>query len=669
MKKRSRVLFLTLFLSNIAGATTHWQEIQTIRQACTCWPKEIGNIFNNMDLDNPRLSSVKTAYRNGDLPDACEKLLQYYANSKNARLLKTELPPVSEKTTPEAEAILEDTYTFQQVTGHTPRSADGHLTWTFRGQNNDIEWAWALNRHYPVRDLMSAYYETGNPKYIRYADTFIKDWIIQSRPYPAKKSSTEMWRGLEVAAREKYWAQIFYEFLETDFISPATRLLVLSSVSNHAHYNRHFHMRGGNWVTMEMTGLATVATAWPEFKQSEEWLEYSIDAMTKSLKEQVYPDGVQKELTSHYHRVALSNFSLLYDICRKAQKPLPKEFTTTLEQMWDYLAQTMRPSGYGLLNNDSDLDYNCERILDAASQYNRPDWENVASNGKSGTPLGSEPSFIFPWAGHLISRSGYDADAQWSFFDIGPWGIGHQHNDKLHLSVSAFGRDLLTDSGRFAYSGSIAEKFRKYALGSQSHNTILVDGEQQDDGPPSSKAPLSEKQYEITPDYDYACGSFNRFKNLKGSCTHTRSLHYQRGEFWVVVDQISTDRPRTIQALWHFHPDCALQKEQSRVLTDNPRGNLTLIPVGETDWKVELIKGQKSPEIQGWYSREYNTCEPNTTAAYSTSIQSDCRFIWVLFPSENTHPDIHAKVISSKNNTLKIRVYGKNYKQSVTIPL
>ncbi|MCL7764477.1 heparinase II/III-family protein [Polaribacter sp. Z014] len=77
----------------------------------------------------------------------------------------------------------------------------------------------------------------------------------------------------------------------------------------------------------------------------------------------------------------------------------------------------------------------------------------MATNGEKGTVPDGGNSFFYPWAGQLISRSSYDKEAHWSFFDVGPWGAGHEHSDKLHLSVSAYGKDLLVDSGRFAYSG------------------------------------------------------------------------------------------------------------------------------------------------------------------------------------------------------------------------
>ncbi|MEL7588565.1 MAG: alginate lyase family protein [Prolixibacteraceae bacterium] len=665
--KKTLIITLCLLWSVLLHGQLPWQSVTTPEEACAAWAARMNTIFQQLDLSKEGLQGVKAAYESGDLAGACRLLLRYY-DSRPASHSK-EHPPVSEQTIASADSILNDCFTFQRVAGRVPRRDDGHLDWSFEGPENDIEWAWALNRHYPVNTLLAAYFKTGNPAYARYIDQFVKDWIIRSWPYPAKKSSTAMWRGLEVSFRVKMWAQVFYDFAGTGFISPATRLLILSSLPDHAHYARNFHAQN-NWLTMEMSGLATLATAWPEFRESKSWLDYTITAMTESMKGQVYPDGVQTELSSAYHRVALSNFSLFHRICKGAGISLPPYFTQTIEDMWHYLACTMRPDGHGILNNDSDLDSNRDAILKMAEEYGRPDWQYVASNGKAGEKPAKGPSFFFPWAGQLVSRSGYDEDAHWSFFDIGPWGSGHQHSDKLHLSVSAYGRDLLVDAGRFAYRGEVAKKFRSYATGSQGHNVLLIDGNGQAPGDPVTKEPVPEKDCLILPQNDLARGSFDRFNQLEGGCKHTRTLAYQRGDFWIVVDQIATDRPRKIEALWHWHPACDVSAEGKTVFTQNKRGNLQIIPLGRHEWELKQIKGQETPAIQGWYSRVYNQFEPNTVSVYTTQIEGNSTFAWVLFPSEAARPGVTAQLITETPTELKIKVTEKNNKSwFIAIPL
>ncbi len=76
--------------------------------------------------------------------------------------------------------------------------------------------------------------------------------------------------------------------------------------------------------------------------------------MLASMKKQIYPDGVQTELASHYHNVSLHNFELFYAICKEVGKTLPQEYEETLIKMFDYTAKNMRPDGSRVLNNDSD---------------------------------------------------------------------------------------------------------------------------------------------------------------------------------------------------------------------------------------------------------------------------------------------------------------------------
>ena len=652
MKFRYLLFVALLFVSMKSVAQTDWRKITTVDEVCNAYPDQMKYIFQNLDLNYPGLQEVKKAYEANNIPQACKNLLDYYSLS-----VYRDYPHITATSATLADSALQDIFKFQNVAGQVPRLSDGHLKWAHNGPEDDIEWAWALNRHYPVRDLMDAYFRTGKLGYVKYIDSFVKDWIICSWPYPAKKSTTAMWRGLEVSFRVKMWSQVFFDLWNSNMISPATKLLILSSLPDHAHYARNFHAQG-NWLTMEISGLATVASSWPEFKESKEWMDYAIKTMAASMKEQVYPDGVQTELTSSYHYVALSNFDLFAEICRKNNVPLPEYYTKTLEDMWNYLATTIRPDGYGLLNNDGDQMDNRQRLLEAAKTYNRPDWTFIASNGKEGTRPAGEPSFLFPYAGQLISRSGYDANAQWSFFDIGPWGTGHQHNDKLHISVVAYGQDLLVDGGRFAYRGEVAKKFRNYATGSFSHNVILVDGKGQANGIPLNETELDKSLYRIAPDFDYGSGIFDKFNGTEGQFSHTRSMVYVRGKFWVVADQLKTDRPRNIDVLWHWHPSNQVQVLKSGITaTQNKRGNLAVIPVEDpSKWKVTQVKGQENPSIQGWYSVVYNTFEPNPTTIYSKQINAGETFVWILWPSEGKAPQIQTKIISKDEQSVTVKV-------------
>lgn len=647
-----------LFFPAVLFAKQDWQEIKTVEDVVEAYPEVMKNMLDQLNLGYPGLEEVKKAYKNGNLEKACSELLNYYKTGNTAEYLRKEQPAETSKTAASADTVLKDVFTIQNVKGKVPVLDNGHRDWHYKGPNDDNEWAWLSNRHSQVGEVLQAYFETGNPKYAKYIDGFLRDFIIASWPYPAEKSSTSVWRGLEVAARAKVWSRVFYGLLNSEYLSPATKLLMLSSLPDHAHYNRNFHA-GNNWLTMEISALATVATNWPEYEKSDEWLEYAIETISESMKGQVYPDGVQTELTSHYHNVAMRNFVLFKDICDRANAELPGFFDETIEKMYSYIAHAVRPDGNRILNNDGDRGSDVELILDGAARYNHPEWKYIATNGAEGTKPKDGPSYFYPWAGQLISRSGFDADAHWSFFDVGPWGSGHQHNDKLHISVAAYGRDLLVDAGRFAYRGAVAEKFRPYAKGTQGHNSVLIDSKGQMPDTRVVDEPLSENHWKITPEFDYASNYFDKYYDLE-DVKHNRSLMYVRGEFWVIVDKIETEQLRKIETLWHWHPDCSVEvHDRGIVSTNNKKGNLKVIPVNEADWDVRVFEGQEEPEIQGWYSEEYNKFEPNKAVIHSIKIDGNETFVWLLLPSEKKTPKASAEIISEDENGIKIKVTNR----------
>jgi hypothetical protein len=626
----------------------------TVEWVCETQTERVEHMFNALNLDHKGLEQVKAAYEAGDKIKACELLIDYYKEKANTN--KHIMKPVqpSNETHPAAEQILQDTFTFQDVTGTVPHQADGALDWTYRGPNDDQEWAYFLNRHGHLHILLSAYQKTGNPAYVARINDHIYEWV-QVNPYPSEKTGDPRWRGLETMGRINVWAHLFYALAENDALTPATRILILSSIPDHAHYTQNYHNPGGNWLAMQMCALANGALQWPEYKNANTWLDYATNTLLPEMEKQIYPDGPQKELASHYHGASLFSFQRYADLFEKVGRDVPPMWYDGLENMWNYWAYSMRPDGHGVLNNDSNLDFNRPRLLQAAPRYKRPDWAYIASNGQEGEKPAGLPSIMFPWAGQFIMRSGWDAHAHWGVFDVGPWGIGHQHNDKLHLSVAAFGRDILVDAGRLYYK---RDKWRDFIKSTAAHNTLLIDGTNQNNDIKEVTEPLSEDVFQITDTLDFARGDFTAgYTNIEGKATHTRTVVYVRNKFWVVVDHITTDRPRDIQGLWHFHPHCTVDVQGKTVTsTDADKGNVRITPISLSKWDIEIIKGQEEPFIQGWYSREYNHKQATSCAVFKTHIEKSATFAWVITPGKGIVPNIKTGIFTMNDEEATIKI-------------
>jgi hypothetical protein len=698
LKAFGSVLFFTAyFLCSgsflAAGPAADWQNLTTVEQLWRTYPHHIRRVVSALDLSHEGLKNVAARLQQGDTLAATRALLAYYRQSPAGKLLTMEVSEADKNQhLNAARQLRSDTIAIGTEVEKIPRRADGGLYWEYLGPNQDAEFGYSLNGHKYLVSLITAWQQTHDAAYVKTFDRLIRDWILHN-PLPAPGdsiylvpgSSTLDWRDLgEVVWRDleagnrlgMSWPQAFYAFQSSEAFTPAARLLMLSGIVEHAQYVRKYHKKGHNWTTMEMNGLALAGLTFPEFREADAWATYAMQVMVQEIQRQVYPDGLQTELSTKTQWVALQPFEGLASNFRKAGRPVQESYTKRLEEMYNYLAYAMRPDGHQPLNNDSDREDLRPRVLNAARTYHRPDWEWIATNGSQGQQPDGLPSVTFPWAGIHVMRSGWEADAHWAFFDTGPFGTGHQHSDMLHLSVVAYGQDLLVDGGRYTHKDYFSfdpTVWRGYFRSTFSHNTLLIDGQGQKAGPLRASAPLDQgKDYLSTPEFDYAQGAFaSGYTNVEGQATHTRAVLYVRDNYWIVVDRVATDRPRQVQALWHFAPSCEVRIEGQSVGSANAgQANLRIVPAGATDWHTEIVKGQEKPHIQGWYSADYGQKVPSPTAVYTKKISGPATFAWVLVPASGLVPEVQAQLVSQNEKEVQVRVTVEGQPPVlVTVPL
>lgn len=644
------------------------------------YPSRIRKMLAALDLERHDLRKVKLTLQQGDTTAALSALLNHFRNAgKDHWLVKNSHADPETHTQKEAETLLNSTVTFNGVTAKVPRSESGGWDWTFTGPNGDQEFGYSLNGHQYLATLLAAWKETGDDIYVKTFDAIIRDWIIHN-PVPAKGDTIYnvlkglvnkldyrdigevRWRTLEAGNRLGVsWPYAFLSFQQSEAFTPAARILMLTGFVEHAEYLREYHKQGHNWTTMEMNGLALTGLTFPEFKKAEEWIDYALGVMKKEIYRQVYPDGVQTEVSTKTQWVALRRFESVADYFLKSGRQIPDDYIQRLEEMYNYLAYAMRPDGHQPLNNDSDREDLRPRVLAAAKKFDRQDWEWIATNGEKGVRPEGLASAVFPWAGIHVMRNGWDSQSHWSFFDTGPFGTGHQHADMLHLSVSAFGRDLLVDGGRYTHEDYFSfdpKIWRGYFRSSFSHNVILVDGGGQKAGPLTTNRALRDgEDYQYTPQYDYARGTFsNGYEGVNGRVEHSRAVLYVKDKMWIVVDRIHTDQPRQLQTLWHYSPECLVEIEKGTTVSTNPAaGNLRIIPVGKI-MKAEIVKGLTEPVIQGWYSGEYGKKEPSPTVIYKSDIAKTTTFAWILLPAIGKVPMASASIIEENENGLRLKI-------------
>ena len=536
----------------------------------------------------------------------------------------------------------------------TPHTFTGAVDWFSNPTFNQYkEWTWQLSRHPEWGILAERYRATGDE---RYAEVFVRhfcSWVRQAVvPENADGGATLCWRTIEAGIRMGgVWQWALHSFYQSPHFTDDVLIDWYKSVWEHGWRLRNFH-RTGNWLIMEMNGLAQIGILYPMFKEAAAWKQYAFDRMVEELDAQIYPDGWQVELSTGYHQVDINNYQWLIDVCKAYDVPVPPAFREAMERMHAVNVQMMMPDGRLPDLNDGGWHKVSGLMPDAVLDYpQRSDFRWALTDGREGQPP-AYTSILLPYAGYAVMRSGWEHDALWAVFDGGHFGYGHQHEDKLQLLVHAYGRLLLGEGGNYAYDDS---EMRRYVLSTRAHNTVRVDGEDQnrrlnyarevfDVTMPSNVQWRTEKAFDVAEAvYDEGYGPA-----AERTVTHRRKVIFLKegapGPCFIVIDRLTPGdgKPHDYQWLWHLNTETAALDEspdgwaliaRSR---DEGQANVALIPAARAGLRARIVKGEEQPEFQGWKAiknHQQGEYAPTPTVVYELSAPGPLRQVTVIYPT------------------------------------
>jgi len=176
----------------------------------------------------------------------------------------------------------------------------------------------------------------------------------------------------------------------------------------------------------------------------------------------------------------------------------------------------------------------------------RPTWNSILL-GRRPEPRPATPqldSRLFPSAGHAVLRTAGPGQLA-AAMTFGPYGGFHGHYDKLSFVFFGYGCELGVDPGRAAsqaYRLPIHSRWYKASLG---HNLVLVDRA-------SQRAAAGELEcFSGTSDPAGVCAvAVARCQEAYPGVLHRRLLCLL-SDYLLVVDQLSSDRPRRFDWVYH----------------------------------------------------------------------------------------------------------------------
>ena len=528
--------------------------------------------------------------------------------------------------------------------------------------NKYAEWTWQLNRHPEFGILGHLYRETGNERIPELFIKLFRSWREQCQcDKDVSGILTLSWRTIEIGIRLTFgWQYAIHSFYRSPALTDHDLCEFFASMWENAWRLRHFHRPGGNWLFMEMAGLYHVGLLYPWLKDAAEWKEYALDKTVRETEAQLYPDGFHIELSTNYHGVLIHNVRVIVEITRAMGEQPPEELLKGLEKAYGLYAKIADPAMNIPDVNDGGRT-GVSAVLSEALEYfpEREDFRFFATKRAEGRAP-EEKDTVMPWSGVAVLRDDWTADSQWLYFDGGPFGLGHQHEDKLSLQLYAFGKELLRDTGNYAYDTS---KMRAYVLSAYSHNTVTVDGAGQNrrdgyrwhDGdlekPAGLNVALGDRQDVLLAEYDEGFGPDHIDVLHRRTVVKVKSAPLGLGTFYIVIDCLRSrdGRPHLYEADWQLEdvpvrigagagsPQKSHELPQysgrllkgSRIEADYGEGVTLTVLSGEN---VTVRRGSIDP-FMGW--RVPNIPAPCLSfQAFGT----EARIVTVLYPSDKGCP-------------------------------
>ena len=331
-------------------------------------------------------------------------------------------------------------------------------------------------------------------------------------------------------------------------------------------------------------------------------------------------------LPGAYHWVALRNFFAFYQVAQHngMEQIFPSVYTEWLRKtaMAEFYQQ--KPDFSLPITNDSNVTTRHQIQLSALMAAGLLPAEDALfrlSNGREGKKP-SYTSHFFPQARLAIMRSGWDSEALYASLDMGPWGCNHMNDDQLNLEVSAYGRNLLVNSGRWRYTTSPGIDWldkAEYFKSTAAYNSVLCDGMNQVHGD-------ADGEMRIAADSDYACGTFcagygynggAQVSREVGSTTqtacvvpdarHKREVFYAKeAGFLIVRDTLTAEQAHRYTQIWHTVGG-QVEREGNVCFSCFEDANFVMVQCGDPE--IEIFCGSEEP-FKGWNCPAYDHLVP-----------------------------------------------------------
>ncbi|MGW9530760.1 alginate lyase family protein [Paenibacillus terrae] len=531
--------------------------------------------------------------------------------------------------------------------------------------SKDPEFTWGINRHWHMPDLGKAYLMNGNPEYVSAFINHYRGWRKQN-PVPVVPSYEEgvffqklgPWRLLETGLRVQSWISAYKYMEDSPLLTEPFHAEFLQGLEEHAEFlTRYLGSTEINHAIMHMQGLFMIATFYHWHPSAPYWRQLASERLELCLLHQVGPEGVQIELTTHYHNASIEMFGTPYLLGQLSGYPFSEWFGNQLRKMSVFMEALIRPDQQSTGVGDSDWVSNGRQRLTLLGAILEDD-ELIcrgADSSESLWLLGAEKyerymrlqaaykpstaSRAFPQTGYYVMRD----EQQYLFFDAAAMGGAHGHADALNLEWMWRQQLLFTDTGRYTYEEG---EWRHYFKSTRAHNTITVDGEDQTPyvstqqwGTPAAEA--KTYRWESNSRYHFIDASHDGYTRLSDPVIHRRwVLLGSEVPIMLLADWLEAEaEEHELEQRFHLHPEAVVE------LLKGETGSLgaSVVYPGSSvklaiQWTTAGLTEERFTvsEQQGWVSKIYGSKAGTPVLQGQAAFSGKAGILTVCLPEDST---------------------------------
>jgi hypothetical protein len=365
-------------------------------------------------------------------------------------------------------------------------------------RNSDVKFPWELSRLQWLLPVGQAWALSGDDKFAAFARSVFEHWMDKNPTAWGVNWSCAM----EPAMRVFVWCWFYVQLSDSpSWHDEGYRFRFLRGLYLHLAFVRRFieiSDVNGNHLTAEAAALV-VGGQFFSGRKVHRWRAVGWRLLRRDILSQVYPDGVNFEGSTYYHRLVAELFHVAAVVVDGNCEEVPDDYRNRLLRMADYTDAYTRPDGVAPVIGDNDdacvlplgglprcdhryLPMLIRRAWDPGSITNS--WKNTAAECLWwwGNPPeivvdhAPPPRTDFLHGGMYMLRS----DQDFVLFNCASLGLGgrggHSHNDALSFELVLAGQTLAVDPGCFTYTGDYHR--RNEYRGTASHSTPQVGTEE-----------------------------------------------------------------------------------------------------------------------------------------------------------------------------------------------